>query len=210
MEPLDPASQRPLRAELLQTKVKRGIVSASSRGEVSERAEATGWTPQKAEIPAEEPPPKYAPLARAVGPSALSKFDVFICHASEDKKSFVEPLAIRLKDRGLVVWYDDDALKLGDRLHSAIESGLSRSRFGIVVLSPSFCRKDWPQRELEGLLALERDGRKVILPIWHEITREEVARFSLILADRVALPSTTPLEKIVDKILDVISPAGTE
>jgi hypothetical protein len=57
---------------------------------------------------------------------------------------------------------------------------------------------------LEGLLALEREGRKVILPLWHGVSHEDVARFSPMLADRVALTSSLPLERIVDEILDVV------
>ncbi|MFY9824586.1 MAG: YbaK/EbsC family protein [Thermoanaerobaculia bacterium] len=132
------------------------------------------------------------------------EFDLFICHSSEDKEAFVEALARRLKERNLQVWYDSFKLKLGDRLRPAIDGGLSRSRFGIVILSPSFFRKDWTRRELEGLLALERGGRKVILPLWHGVTYEDVTRFSPMLADRVALDSSLPLDKIVDQILEVV------
>jgi serine/threonine protein kinase len=133
-----------------------------------------------------------------------NEFDVFICHASEDKADFVEALAQRLKERELRVWYDSFRLKVGDSLRAAIDEGLARSRFGIVILSQSFCRKDWPKRELEGLLALERGGRKIILPLWHGVTHEDVSRFSPILADRVALTSKLPLERIVDEILSVV------
>ena len=34
-------------------------------------------------------------------------FDVFICHASEDKTEVVRPLATALHDAGLSVWYDE-------------------------------------------------------------------------------------------------------
>lgn len=33
-------------------------------------------------------------------------YDVFISHASEDKKDFVEPLVGKLQDAGIRVWYD--------------------------------------------------------------------------------------------------------
>ncbi|MBL7152784.1 MAG: toll/interleukin-1 receptor domain-containing protein [Phycisphaerae bacterium] len=33
------------------------------------------------------------------------EYDVFVCHASEDKDS-VEPFAEALRDKGLSVWYD--------------------------------------------------------------------------------------------------------
>ena len=39
--------------------------------------------------------------------------------------------------------------------------------------------------ELEGLDAWERDGKKVILPIWHDLTKEELERYSPMLAGRL-------------------------
>ena len=41
-------------------------------------------------------------------------YDVFICHASEDKVSFVDELAHALAREKLVVWYDAFSLQLGD------------------------------------------------------------------------------------------------
>jgi hypothetical protein len=35
-------------------------------------------------------------------------------------------------------------------------------------------RKHWTEHELDGLFAKERNGRKVILPIWHKITDREL------------------------------------
>src|SRR6266446_2598344 len=61
------------------------------------------------------------------------------------------------------------------------------SRFGIVVLLPDFFAKNWPQYELNGLAAREIDGRKVILPIWHNVDRDDVLAYSPMLADKVAL-----------------------
>jgi hypothetical protein len=136
--------------------------------------------------------------------SPSPEFDVFISHASEDKTAFVAPLAHYLVQQGLRVWYDAFTLKLGDRLRQSIDRGLARSRYGIVVLSQAFFEKHWPQYELDGLAALEVSGRKVILPIWHGVSREDVARVSPPLADRVAVNSTLPLETVAAKILEVV------
>ena len=94
-------------------------------------------------------------------------WDVFICHASEDKDSFVRDLACRLQARGMAVWYDEFSLSVGDSLRRSIDQGLSMSRFGLVVLSKAFFQKEWPQRELDGLTQREVEGEKVILPVWH-------------------------------------------
>jgi len=133
------------------------------------------------------------------------KWDLFVSHASEDKESFVRELAEALRKRGLKVWYDELTLKLGDSLRRSIDQGLAQSRFGIVVLSHAFFNKDWPQKELDGLAALEMNGRKVILPIWHNITKEEVAQYSPTLADRLAVRTGSGMPNVVDSIIDAIS-----
>jgi hypothetical protein len=46
--------------------------------------------------------------------AAMGKqWDVFISHASEDKESFVRPLAGALEETGLQVWFDATALTVG-------------------------------------------------------------------------------------------------
>lgn len=92
--------------------------------------------------------------------------DVFISHPSEDKEAVARPLADLLIERGVGVWYDDFSLTVGDSLRRTIDRGLAGSRFGVIVLSPDFFRKEWPQAELDGLVAKQRaSGAKVILPI---------------------------------------------
>lgn len=101
-----------------------------------------------------------------------NNWDIFISHASEDKESFVKPLAETLKSLGMRVWYDDFTLSIGDSLSRSIDKGLVNSNYGIIVLSPNFIQKDWPEYELRGLFAKEIGNNKVILPIWHQIDRE--------------------------------------
>jgi hypothetical protein len=114
-------------------------------------------------------------------------YDAFISHASEDKQAVVKPLARELTRLGLQVWYDEFELKVGDSLRQAIDRGLATSQFGIVVLSRAFFAKNWPQYELNGLVAREVGGQSAILPIWHKVTREDVLEYSPSLADRVAV-----------------------
>lgn len=135
--------------------------------------------------------------------------DVFISHASEDKEAFVRPLAEALAARGVKVWYDEFNLKVGDSLRRSIDRGLADSRYGIVVLSSDFFSKNWPQYELDGLVTKEvNGGEKVILPIWHKVSKDEVAHYSPSLADKVALNTgLQTLAEIVDQLVDVVTPA---
>ena len=113
-------------------------------------------------------------------------------------------MAEALQKRGLSVWYDDYTLTVGDSLRKKIDEGLSRSRFGIVILSRFFFEKHWPQQELNGLAAREVDGVKVILPLWHGIARADVAEQSPMLADRLAVDSGRGLEVVVDELVRAI------
>jgi hypothetical protein len=136
------------------------------------------------------------------------EFDVFISHAAEDKEAVVRPLAVALAERGLAVWYDEFELKVGDSLRRRIDAGIARSRFGVVVVSTSFFAKSWPQYELDGLVTMAISGKQVILPLWHEISKDEVIRHSPSLADKVALrTSDYSLDEIADELLAVIRPS---
>lgn len=131
------------------------------------------------------------------------KYDVFISHASEDKAEVALPLARYLENHGLKVWLDEFELTLGDSLRRMIDHGLAMSRFGIVVLSPNFFRKGWTNRELDGLVARE-DTEKFILPIWHNVTREDVLNFSPTLAGKLAVSTSQGIELVAKQVIRAI------
>jgi len=80
------------------------------------------------------------------------EYDFFISHASEDKNEIVRDLADALKENGFKVWYDEFELKVGDSLRKKIDSGLTNSKYGIVIISPSFVNKNWTEYELNGMV----------------------------------------------------------
>lgn len=129
------------------------------------------------------------------------QWDVFISHASEDK-SYVGTLAQALQAKGLRVWYDKFTLTVGDSLREKIDQGLSNSRYGVVVLSPNFFRKNWAKAELDALVAIQNTaGQKVILPVWHNITQAEILRHSPLLAGRLGVLSTESLDYVVAELV---------
>ncbi|MGE3968677.1 MAG: TIR domain-containing protein [Dongiaceae bacterium] len=134
-------------------------------------------------------------------------YDVFICHASEDKDDFVRSLAEALRALHIEVWYDEFSLRVGDSLRQAIDRGLANSRFGIVVLSLAFFRKRWTQRELNGLVTREmHEGRELVLPIWHEVSRADIIKHSPPLADVYALDSASGMESVISGLLKRLRP----
>ena len=160
------------------------------------------------------PLPSYAEPALSTVPSLVRnpvigaeevEYDVFISHASEDKEAVVRPLANALIERGLKVWYDEFELKIGDSLRRKIDMGLAISRFGVVVLSRNFIRKGWTNYELDGIITKAVSGEQVMLPIWHNITKQEIVDFSPSLADKLARnTSSSTIEEIAEEISTLI------
>jgi hypothetical protein len=132
-------------------------------------------------------------------------YDVFVCHATEDKDAIVRPLVGALEGEGLAVWYDEGTLRIGANLRRTIDAGLIRSRFGVVVLSPAFFGHGWRQYELDGLVALEQaDGRQRILPVWHNVTRADVAGYSPSLSGLLARSTSEfSVDEIAKEIAEV-------
>ena len=135
------------------------------------------------------------------------EWDIFISHASEDKETIVRPIAQLLANFGTKVWYDEFSLDVGDSLSRSIDKGLANSHFGLVVLSPSFLQKDWPDYELRGLNAKGLGREKGILPIWHNVSRDDILSFSPTLADVFALNTNEHKpQEIALRILSIVRP----
>jgi hypothetical protein len=136
-------------------------------------------------------------------------YDAFICHASEDKDSIARPLARELGRLGFSVWFDEFSLKVGDSLRKNIDRGLRLSRFGIIILSKSFFSKNWPQYELSGLVSREIEGHKVILPVWHKVSKRDVEHFSAPLSDKVAAnTANASVRKIARSLAEAMTDDG--
>lgn len=132
--------------------------------------------------------------------------DAFVSYASEDKV-FVWELASRLRGAGVKLWVDESELTVGDSLRGKIDEGLKSCQYGIVVLSKSFFEKPWPQSELDALVEIQNaSGRKVILPVWLDVTEEQVRSRSPLLAARVAAKSSDGIDKVTADLLRVLRP----
>lgn len=135
------------------------------------------------------------------------EYDVFVSHATEDKESFSDEFVRILREKyNLKVWYDAISIKWGDSIRTEIDKGLKKSKFGVVILSRSYVSKYWTNYELEGLFQREVNGGKLILPIWHNITKQEVQQFSLSLAGKMAMNTAfmTP-DEIAKKLSELVA-----
>lgn len=117
------------------------------------------------------------------------EYDVFVSHAWEDKKGFVDEFVQALRTCGIKVWYDTAQMKWGDSMRAKIDDGLKKSKFGVVVLSPDYIKdgKYWTKAELDGFFQMESINGKTLLPIWHNLTKKDVMMYSPIIASKLAM-----------------------
>lgn len=137
--------------------------------------------------------------------------DIFICHASEDKKEIVKPIVEAFNQAGISVWFDEAEIKWGDSITQKVNEGLKISRYVIVVLSPSFIKKNWPQKELNAALNIEvSTGEVKVLPllIGSGDQQKEILAMYPLLNDKRYLPWDGNLRTIVKAMLDRLSKSG--
>ena len=129
----------------------------------------------------------------------MTRKKLFISHASEDKEAFVRPLVEEL-NKYHDVWYDEISIVVGLSLMDAINKGLETCDFGVVVLSPHFFSKSWPRAELDSLFTLHLSNGKILLPIWHNIDKSGIERFSPLMAGKLAVNSNQGVTYVVQEL----------
>ncbi|MBU5595325.1 TIR domain-containing protein [Amphibacillus sp. MSJ-3] len=141
-----------------------------------------------------------------VSEKELIEYDVFLSHSSLDKEIFVSELSSRLSDQGFKVFEDVKVFKIGDSQIDQMNMGILNSRFVIVFLSPNFIKSGWSEYEFKSFLNREiNENRIILLPIWHEITKEEVQRYNPYIVDKFALDTSRfTMDEIVEHITQVI------
>lgn len=93
------------------------------------------------------------------------KFDVFICHASEDKAAVALPIYDACAELDINAFLDIHYISWGDSLTEKINHALGRSKYVLTILSKNSIGKDWPSREINAALAREISGKQKILPL---------------------------------------------
>lgn len=135
-------------------------------------------------------------------------WDVFISYASEDRVKAATPLKEALEAAGLSVWIDKEQVKIGEGFRRSIDVGLGHSKHGVVILSPRFFAKPWPQQELDAIFERHvNSGRRVLIPVVLDMTADEIRTHSSLLAGMKLLFVKDGLQSVVQDIISHV--AGT-
>jgi TIR domain len=86
--------------------------------------------------------------------------DLFLCHAWDDRRDTAKELHDLLESSGVKVWFSEKDVALGTSLIREIDKGLSKSRIGIVLVTPALFKsldaEGVADKELSALLATDR------------------------------------------------------
>ena len=105
----------------------------------------------------------------------LPEYDVFLSHANQDKAEIVDELYESLEKLGISIFYDKETLEWGDNWKKRILEGTQKAEFAIIIISDNFFGREWTEKELSEFLGRQnRNGQKLILPIVHNITNEDL------------------------------------
>lgn len=136
--------------------------------------------------------------------------DVFISYSHSDSKKVAQLLGQELNAMGLDVWLDDIEMSIGSSIRESIDDGLTRSEYGVVLLSESYFEgtSKW---ELNGLVEKHTSEEDVILPLWHEVDYEYVYEQSPSLADLIAEEITEDnVQSVASSIYQVVEEGDGE
>lgn len=133
------------------------------------------------------------------------RYDLFLCHAWDDRRGTAKELHDALEEIGVTVWFSEKNVVLGTPLMREIDRGLAKSRAGLVLVTPAFVKRlkaaGVADKELSALLA-----RDLLVPVVHEITYEELRDESPLLASRSGLDTAEDtMEQIALKISELVS-----
>jgi hypothetical protein len=135
------------------------------------------------------------------------KLRAFILHYYKDRDNMALPLAEALEAEGLPVFRDDFMLEPGDDLEYKIRNGIAKYKFGIVIISRAFVRIGWQTSGIRCLYDEMSSEYRDIYPVWHNITRNDIANFLPILEGFMPdKPETESIPAIVGDVIDLLWP----
>lgn len=136
-------------------------------------------------------------------PKSPEKYDLFLCHAWDDRKGVAKELYEKLTARGISVWFSEKNLQLGTTMLREIDKGLAKSYAGIVLVTPAFLKRieneGVAEKELSALLA-----KDLLVPIVHDTTYEALRDISPLLGSRSGLDTKeNSMEEVADKLAEL-------
>ncbi|XP_030970594.1 TMV resistance protein N-like [Quercus lobata] len=105
------------------------------------------------------------------------KYDVFLSFRGEDTcTSFTDHLYVALKQRGIVIFGDEENLEIGKSISSKFLKAIKESRFAIVILSRKFASSAWCLDELTKIIGCLKETTTTVFPIFYDVDPSDVRK----------------------------------
>lgn len=138
--------------------------------------------------------------------SETETYDIFICHASEDKEVIAIPLYDALRARNITTFIDHVEIEWGDSLIDKINTALAKAKYVIAILSETSVDKKWPKKELNSVLASEISNGKVkLLTLVKKEDEEAIADKIPLAHDKRYMVYDNNADSIADQVLKMLS-----
>lgn len=90
---------------------------------------------------------------------------IFLSHSTKDKQ-FAKRLALRLQEKGVQVWIDDEKIKVGESIVAKLGEALDSVDFVGALVSEHSVSSKWVSHEIQVAIAKEiESSRPVVLPL---------------------------------------------
>ena len=147
---------------------------------------------------------RYRSKLEAIGRRADS-YDLFLCHAWDDRLESATELHVLLEAENLSVWFSEKDIILGLPFMREVDKGLAKSRIGVVLITPAFLKRiengGVSEKELSELLS-----RDLLVPVAHGVNFDEIRLVSPLLGSRNGLSTDeNSLAEIAKKIAELVN-----
>ena len=98
-------------------------------------------------------------------------------------------------------WYDEFSIQPGASLTASIDAALRDSKRCVVGLSPHYLENEtWARGEFDAIVTRHMNSGGILIPIWHNVTREQVAAYSPLVAGIRAINTNVGSDELCDQV----------
>ncbi|ONI28796.1 hypothetical protein PRUPE_1G161800 [Prunus persica] len=103
------------------------------------------------------------------------KYHVFLSFRGFDTRSnFTSHLYSALRLQGINTFMDDDELRRGEEISSALLTAIEDSRISVVVFSENYASSKWCLDELVKILDCKESNQQLIIPVFYKVNPSDV------------------------------------
>ena len=137
-------------------------------------------------------------------PRRTGVYDFFISYKRSDSADLAAAIATNLTARGYDTWLDEEELRPGDSILSAIENGLRSCIDAVLILSKNYFT-GWSEQERRSLFSLMTSKKVRIIPIWYKLVYADVEQAAPMFVDIKSITMNNKGTKSIDKACDMIA-----